>query len=193
MAKLIGPLLSFSASKSIARTLAFSRTKGIKNAKAFSIPTDPGTPAQISQRSAMTTFVDLWTGGAIPAHMPTGWDLYCHITRKCYSGYHAYIRYANKFRNSYPSTFFAVTQTTVPPGRIRYSNAALAAINFPIDDGPTDVFAGPDPRSMTHRGTSTKVSFYYLTPTLGASAETVYVQLWRNGSPRSGIEVWTLA
>ena len=72
MAKLTGPLLSFSALGTIADTVTYSRWKGIDFARQRVIPANPNTIAQQETRSVFKTMSEMWK--VLPALPIAPWD-----------------------------------------------------------------------------------------------------------------------
>ena len=60
MAKLTGPLLSFSALGTIAKTVTYSRWKGIDFARQRVIPANPNTLEQQATRTVFSMLSDMW-------------------------------------------------------------------------------------------------------------------------------------
>jgi hypothetical protein len=59
MAKVTGPLFSLSASGKIANTLVYMKWKGLNDVRAYVIPANPNTAAQIAQRAIFEAAVDM--------------------------------------------------------------------------------------------------------------------------------------
>lgn len=74
MAVLTGPLLSFSARKSIGKTLTYSNWKGIPYARQRVIPANPNTTAQQATRGTFAWLMHLWSYA--PALVTDGWNAY---------------------------------------------------------------------------------------------------------------------
>ena len=60
MAKVKGPLLSLSASGSIADSMTFGKWKGVNTCRIKSVPTNPNTAGQQAQRTTFQNAVNSW-------------------------------------------------------------------------------------------------------------------------------------
>jgi hypothetical protein len=74
MATLTGPLLSFSARKSIGKTLVYSSWKGIPYSRQHVIPANPNTADQQEVRNVFAWLQRVWAYA--PALATEGWDAY---------------------------------------------------------------------------------------------------------------------
>lgn len=74
MATLTGPLLSFSARKSIGKTIVYSSWKGIPYSRQHVIPANPNTVAQQDVRNVFGWLQRVW--GYAPALVTQSWDAY---------------------------------------------------------------------------------------------------------------------
>lgn len=72
MAKTTGPLLSFGASGTIAKTAVFSKWKGIPYVRQHVVPSNPNTSAQQLTRNVFKFLSDMWKGA--PTLLRTPWD-----------------------------------------------------------------------------------------------------------------------
>lgn len=72
MAKTTGPLLSFGASGSIAKTAVFSKWKGIPYVRQHVIPSNPNTAPQQLTRNVFAFMSNMWKGA--PTLLRTPWD-----------------------------------------------------------------------------------------------------------------------
>ncbi len=72
MAKTTGPLLSFGASGTIAKTVVFSKWKGIPYARQRVVPSNPQSAAQSLTRNVFGFMSDMWKGA--PTLLRTPWD-----------------------------------------------------------------------------------------------------------------------
>jgi len=72
MAKGDGPLLSLDASGTIGKALTFSKWKGINYVRQHTVPTNPKSAAQTTQRTAFSTAVAAWQ--ALLENVQTEWN-----------------------------------------------------------------------------------------------------------------------
>lgn len=91
MAKLLTPLLSFSASGQIAKTLVAYTWHGINCVRAYIIPRDPRTPAQLIQRTAITLATQAWKLYITHEKTRIGWTHYAASDPRPLTGYNAAI------------------------------------------------------------------------------------------------------
>jgi len=74
MSTLTGPLLSFSARKSIGKTIVYSSWKGIPYARQHVVPANPDTADQQSVRTVFAWLQRVWAYS--PSLLTQGWDAY---------------------------------------------------------------------------------------------------------------------
>lgn len=72
------PLLSFSASGKIAKSIVFSRWKGLNTARQYVVPANPNTAAQQVQRGLFATLAAVWTG-ILSAADKAKWAVYSTV------------------------------------------------------------------------------------------------------------------
>lgn len=162
MAKLTGPLLSFSALGTIADTVTYSRWKGIDFARQRVIPANPNTTEQQTTRSVFSTLSGMWK--VLPALGFAPWD--ANAVGRPYTGRNRFmgdnltvIRGESDMQNflgspgslagpatpaisaafSSPNITITCTPPTLPNG---WTIQAAVGIGFP-DQDPEDVFGGP--------------------------------------------------
>jgi len=80
MAKVTGPLMSFSASGTIGDALTFATWKGIEYVRQWFIPGNPQTTKQVNLRTALTLAVALWQSYSDPTK--AAWDAFAAGTRQ---------------------------------------------------------------------------------------------------------------
>lgn len=79
MSKTVAPLLSFSASGQLGKTLVYSQWKGRPYARRYVIPSNPQTSAQSLTRDAWRGLNRLWA--YMPSAATAAWDLYADNLR----------------------------------------------------------------------------------------------------------------
>lgn len=72
MAKVVSPLLSFSASGSVGDSITYSKWKGVNVVKKYFIPSNPQTVTQVNVRTAMALSVAKW--GELPQAQKDAYD-----------------------------------------------------------------------------------------------------------------------
>lgn len=79
MARVTGPLMSLSASGSVANTITFASWKGRDYAREYFIPANPQTAKQVNIRTALTLLIPVWQ--AVSAPGKTVWDEFAKTFR----------------------------------------------------------------------------------------------------------------
>lgn len=74
MARVTGPLLSLSASGTVARTLVYLNWKGAATVRIHAVPYNPQSAAQVTQRVLLTAGVHSWQ--VQDAEMQASWNTY---------------------------------------------------------------------------------------------------------------------
>lgn len=92
MAKLKGPLFSFSASGKLADSLVFAKWKGINDVRQHVIPANPKTAGQQTQRGYMTSAVSLWHSTSWITADLTAWNLFATVQAKIMSGFNVFTK-----------------------------------------------------------------------------------------------------
>lgn len=92
MAKLNAPLLSFSASGQIAKSLVYFPWKGIDVVRQYVVPANPRSTDQTAQRNLMTAAVLAWHDALYTADDVTAWNRFAGVLAKIMSGYNAMVR-----------------------------------------------------------------------------------------------------
>jgi len=88
MAKVTGPLMSFSASGTIGDAITFATWKGIEYARQWFVPGNPQTAKQVNIRTALTLVVALWHD--LPQEVKDIWDVFAEGTKM--SGFNQWVR-----------------------------------------------------------------------------------------------------
>lgn len=88
MAKVTGPLMSFSASGTIGDALTFATWKGIEYCRQWFIPGNPQTAKQVNIRTALALVVAFWQSIAGSEHAK--WDVFASGTKM--SGFNQMVR-----------------------------------------------------------------------------------------------------
>lgn len=87
MAKTTGPLLSFGASGSIAKTAVFSKWKGVPYVRQHVTPSNPQSAAQTLTRNVFQFASDMWKGAGSLVRAP--WDRFA--TGQAFTGRNSFI------------------------------------------------------------------------------------------------------
>lgn len=113
MVKVSGPLMSFDASGSLAKTAVFSKWKGRNYVRKLVIPTNPKSALQVSVRGMMRFLAQMWQGiGATPQG---SWEFLADAAQV--SPFNAYVgRNASRWREfQAPSQTYPAAETGTQP------------------------------------------------------------------------------
>jgi len=193
MAKVIAPLLSFSASGKIANTLVAFGWKGIQVMRKYVVPSNPNTKAQKDQRDLLKLLVSIWRSHFTNAATRTAWNKTALTLKETMSGFNAYMRNAIGIALDNPDGSFA-SAITPTAGR----KATFAMLN--LDDGATgdetgdfEIWAGSDPQSlMLIEEIAIATGNVVGATALGDAGDVVFLKLRKDLFDRSGIYQITL-
>lgn len=90
MARVTGPLMSFSASGTIGDAITFATWKGIEYCRQWFVPGNPQTAKQTNIRTAMSLCVAYWQVQSDPSK--DGWNAFASGTKM--SGFNQFVRRA---------------------------------------------------------------------------------------------------
>ena len=92
MAKVTAPLFSFSASGQLGGALVYFNWKGLQVVRTYSVPSNPNTAAQQSQRTAFAAAVDAWHDVGLDADDVSAWNRYAATFSSPRSGFNAFVK-----------------------------------------------------------------------------------------------------
>ena len=92
MAKVKGPLFSLSASGQIAKTLVYGDWKGIDVVRKYTIPANPNTAGQQTQRGYFAAAVEDWHTDGFTAIDVVAWNLYALALKVAQSGFNVLVK-----------------------------------------------------------------------------------------------------
>lgn len=145
MAKLTAPLFSFRASGALAKTLVYAGWKGIQDVRSYTIPANPQSSGQVTQRGYFTDAVDLWHSLGLDADDIEAWNRRANVAPSPRSGF-------NEFVSS-------VIQ-------LRLDGFSVAALAMGFNGSIVDSGAGQVDMAITEDGSAVSVSFKWgYTPT----------------------------
>lgn len=153
MAKLRTPLMGFSARGQIAKSVVAYKWKSLNCLRAYVIPSDPKTPAQLAQRATHRTAHEAWRDWYADSNTRAAWDLFKRTYRRKGAGYNAYMSNAIREINRTPDPFFVTNITRLNP------LLATAYMSRLTDQGTQppkpfyDIYAGLNPLDMSHWST----------------------------------------
>lgn len=87
MARVTGPLMSLSASGSLADTITFANWKGRDYVREYFVPANPNSATQVNVRTAWTLLVAKWQSLSAPEIL--GWDTYAEAFKM--SGFNKFV------------------------------------------------------------------------------------------------------
>lgn len=91
MAKVGAPFLSLIARGSVGKSLTATAWKGIKVMKQYSIPSNPQTVDQQSQRARIASAVSFWKTAGLGTEDKQSWDRYAAQLGRRMSGFNAFV------------------------------------------------------------------------------------------------------
>lgn len=196
MAKLSGPLMSLNASGQIGKTITFAGWKGIKTARQYSVPANPQTADQLSQRSLLTAAVEFYRTHLQGADEQAAWNLAALHDPRPLSGFNAFSSNALKRSAVDPDAAFVTSQTMhmslnylFHVENVDGTIAETESGDFSINVGVT---AGKLSTAATGPISTGDISMDF--DAAGYSVDdVVYVQIVKDGAARSGIYKLTLA
>lgn len=192
MAKVTGPLFSFSASGKLANALVAFTWKGIQVFRQYVVPSNPNTPAQDAQRTRMTNVVAAWRNYYTAAEARTAWNLAALVLADVMSGFNAFTRNAVKLVVTVPAGSFS-------NGCVAFAGNTARWTMLNIDDGTAgdeagnfEIWVGVKANSLLLNGVAAIAAGVITSADLGDLNDIKYVQLRKNSYARSGISKITL-
>ena len=193
MAKVLGPLLSLSASGKFAETMTFAKWKGIPVVRQFVTPANPQTAAQVAHRNLFKAAVEAWKNYFTNADMRAGWNRLAGLLAKPQSGFNAFTGSATKVGEEDPDASF-VSDAPTP------TTTAITVSMLNIDDGAAGdeagsfiIQTGTTPENIADNGTASiaagDVAFTFTTPLAAATTHyfKVVKDMVQGRTDRSGI------
>ena len=159
MAKVTGPLLSFSARGKLANSMVFSAWKGIQDVRQFVVPANPRTTEQVAQRGLFANAVARW-------HELTGddrdaWNRSAGVAATPQTGFNAHTRNDIALQRVSPDAYEAHAVTvTAGSGQLTVSAHAMKVADGTEDSGSLMLRAvyGSTPGKTDHEITLSYVS-----------------------------------
>jgi len=192
MSKLTAPLLSFSASGQIAKTMVASTWKGIPYMRKYVIPANPQTDAQQDQRGYVTSVVSAWKNYYTHAVGRTAWNRSATASSKTMSGFNMFASQAIKVIKTDPNASFAIYVHAT-------AGQKAAALVLNIDDGAAgdeagnfEIWVGSTISGMTKFEEVAIVASVVQSSDLGDIGDVKYVKIRKDSYDRSGITELTL-
>ena len=153
MAKVKSPLMSFSATGQLAKSLVFSTWKGIDDVRQYVVPANPRSAGQVAQRGLMTDAVALWHSStrntddaaafniraSVEANPMSGFNIFC---KECIAAYQA---------SEEPTASSTFTVDTNTGGSIAFAVTLITGLTVTYQIGLKATVLGA-PVSMTEDG-----------------------------------------
>jgi hypothetical protein len=93
MARVTAPLFSFSASGQLAKSLVYFPWKGVDAVRSYTIPSNPNSADQQTQRGYFGDAITAWHNSALlVADDKTAWDKYASSLSRAMSGFNAFVK-----------------------------------------------------------------------------------------------------
>lgn len=92
MAKVKSPLMSFSASGQIGKSLVFATWKGIADVRQYVVPANPKSAGQVSQRGLLTSAVSSWHQVVKNIYDAAAYNILASLESKPMSGFNVYCK-----------------------------------------------------------------------------------------------------
>jgi hypothetical protein len=179
--------MSLGARGTIAKTLTAQSPRGID--RIISTPThaDALTHAQLTQRARLSSAVAFWRQLLTDAQPADAWDRYAAHTRAPFRGYAAAQRAivkAQSITNNPSFAWLIVPDTGYTATAILFDVGTHAQATEP---GDFTIYAGSSPASMHPHQTTALDGGGISVSALATRPETVYLQIFKDGIPRSGL------
>lgn len=189
MSTVIAPLLSFSASGSIADTLTSFVYKGSNVMRAYAKPSGAPTQTQLTHRALVASVVSVWRHSFTNIHARPAWDTSASLCKTPMSGYNLFFHNAMLASKTNPDASFC--WHAVP--RL---NRSLLFWLLNISDGSTgtetgnfDLLIGDSPKVLTLADSQPiDTGTVYYTGPFGIAGDVKFCSLRKDGIPRHGIQ-----
>ena len=188
-----GPLLSFSAKKSIANSISFRRSRNGTVATRHSTPSNPRSPNQILVRARLGAAVAAWTNVLEPADTQAAWNRFSTYTRSRGSGYTDCIGGLMRNLVDDPDPSFIVDCEPFTGYTIRWRLRDVISDRYATEAGDFELWAGTEPGQLKFFENLSLVGSCLFSSPLAATSQTVYVAIRKSGIYRSGIYQIALA
>ena len=145
MAIVTAPLFSFRASGQLAKSLVYQQWKGLQDVRSYTVPSNPQSAGQVTQRGYFSEAVDLWHDLGLDADDIVAWNRRANVAPSPRSGF-------NEFVSEYIN--------------LRVSGLSAAAIAMGFNGSIADSGAGQVDFAVTEDGSAVAVDFLWgYTPT----------------------------
>lgn len=194
MAKVLTPLLSFSASGKIADTLVAFTWKGINVMRQYVKPANPKTADQVTQRGHFSDMVESWRNYFVDTSMRTAWNRLALVLPTPMSGFNAFMRNAVQMVLTDPDASFGFDVTAVAAQLVTFGVLNVDDGVAGDEAGDFEIWVGDSPSSLLlTESVAIAAGDVVGTVDLGDEGDIKYCKLRKDSLDRSGIEKITLA
>lgn len=188
MAKVNTPFISFAARGRLGRVLVAARHKGTTVLKPYVTPSNPNTPAQQAQRVTWAALSHWWNSPALYPPFKISWALSARQVPTPTTGFNSFMQNAVPLYNLDPPNCLAVLVSCYPDMKPVFYMRALDSSEPPAEAGFFDVFAGPNPSTLSFAA-SIQIEYGTITcaVAIGPEGEKAWTKLTKDGYDRSGI------
>lgn len=192
MSKLTAPLLSFSASGQIAKTMVASTWKGIPYMRKYVVPANPKTAAQITQRGYVTSIVSAWKNYFTVAEGRAAWNRWATYDSRTLSGFNSFASQALKMIPSDPDASFASTAVAGAGNICTWTMLGIDDGAAGDEAGDFEIWVGSTISGMTLFESVAIAVGEVISTDLGDTDDVKFVKLRKDSYDRSGISEITL-
>lgn len=187
MARLRGPLVSFSAHGKLAGALSLAAPRNRPQAREYTTPANPRTPAQIAHRAIVAQAVATWQAlVTLPEHHD-GWNLLAKHNRMPMTGYAAWIKNTVPGVQITDQVMYATGFGAWAADQLNIFMVAPFFIGPPVEPGLFNVTFGLTPDSMTYAEQVPVNVGWLAVDTTTYPETTMYFNVKKDGLFRSGI------
>lgn len=192
MSKVKNPFLSFSARKTIGKTLTAQDYVRIDRIISKPTPTDPQSPDQLEQRSFYDFAVPFWQACLATADTKPPWNRYARFAKKPMAGYHQAIRSMTRMQAITPNPSYSVFASPTDNFALEFLLLNIQDFAIGTEVGDFQIRMGTVPTNLLVADTKAIDSGCIVTDQLASVDTPVYYQLWKDNFPRSGLHRTTL-
>lgn len=192
MSKLTAPLLSFSASGQIAKTMVAATWKGIPYMRKYVVPANPKTAAQITQRGYVTSIVSAWKNYFTNATCRAAWARWATASSKTMSGFNAFASQALKLIPTIPAASMDFFCQVIAGNCCQFSVKNIDDGAAGDEVGDFEIWSGSTISGMTLHESVAIAAGVITSTDLGDTDDVKFVKIRKDSYDRSGINQITL-
>ena len=193
MATLHAPLLSFSASGKIAKTMVMQKWKGLNVARQYVVPANPQTAAQTTQRALMASVVASFRNYFTNVLGRGAWNRLATASGEAMSGFNAFSRNAIGMAKTVVAAAFGNVCTAKAGKLAEVVVLKLSDGTAAVEAGNFEIWYGSKPTSLLlHESVAIAGGKVTAVTSLGTAGDVGYIKIRKDGFDRSGIWQITL-